>query len=125
VVRRELRVVRWLLWVAVAYVFLLGASVGAINYLARAEGGDSYTFLSDDGFYRIEGYRYLHLPFRLSGAGPSPGEVRVLDRSGRVIDSERLEDVESVQDVRWSRFNVTFGYRRDGRTYQTSLDLPQ
>jgi hypothetical protein len=120
-----MRVVRWFLWVAAAYVFLLGASVGAINYLARAEGGDSYTFVSDDGFYRIEGYRYLRLPFHLSGLGAAPGEVRVLDGSGRVIDSESLEDVESVQDIRWNRFNVTFGYRRNGHAYQSTLDLPQ
>lgn len=117
--------VRWFLWATVAYVFLLGASVGAINYLARAEGGDSYTFVSNDGLYTMEAYRYLRLPFQLSGPGAAPGEVRVLDRAGRVIDAESLEDVESVQDVRWNRFNVMFAYLRNGRAYQSSLDLPQ
>jgi hypothetical protein len=117
--------VRWFIWAAVAFVFLLGASIGGINYLARAEGGGSYTLFSNDELYRIEVYRYLPLPFHLSGAGDAPGEVRVLDRSGRVVDSEPLEDVNSVEDVRWNRFNVTFEYRRDGRSYQSSLDLPQ
>jgi hypothetical protein len=51
--------------------------------------------------------------------------VRVLDRSGRVIDSEPLEDVVSVRGVSWSRFSVSFWYSRDGREYQSSLDLPQ
>ena len=90
---------RWFLWVLVAYAVVLGASIGAIGYLARSEGGDSYTFTSNDGLYRVEGYRYLRLPFHLNGAGDAPGEVRVLDRTGRVIDSERLEDVESVQNI--------------------------
>lgn len=110
---------------AVAYVLLLGASIGTIGYLARAEGGVSYEFVSNDGLYRFDGYRYRRLPFNLAGGGQAPGEVRILDRSGRVIDSERLDDVESVDYVRWNRFNVTFGYLRNGRSYRSSLDLPQ
>jgi hypothetical protein len=51
--------------------------------------------------------------------------VEVLDRAGRVIDRERLDDVMSVRDVRWERFKVDLLYDRDGHAYQTALDLPQ
>jgi hypothetical protein len=122
---REQRGVRWFVWVLVAYVVVVGGSIAAIGYLGRAEGGSSYQLMSLDGQYRLEGYRYLRLPFQLSGRGRAPGEVRVLSHSGQVIEEAQLEDVESVQHVTWDKFNVTFTFERGGRTYQTSLDLPQ
>jgi hypothetical protein len=97
----------------------------AIGYLARAEGGVTYRLSSEDGLFFLEGYRDRPLPFFLNGRGRSPGEVRVVDRDERVIDELRLEDVESVQHVRWSRFAVNFTYERGGRTYESALDLPQ
>jgi hypothetical protein len=123
--REEARV-RWFLLGAALYGTVILVSMGALTYLARAEGGMVYEMPSGDRQYELAGYRYAWAPFHLAGGGRAPGELRVLriaDR--RVIDRRQVEDVFSVRDVEWSKFNVTFVSQRNGRAYQTTLDLPQ
>ena len=79
---------------------------------------------SADGRYWLTSYRDFPLPPILA-RGRAPGEAEVIDLRGRVLDREHFEDVDSISDVEWGRYNVQFIYQQDGRTFRTSLDLAQ
>jgi hypothetical protein len=110
----------------VIYGTIVLLCAGSLTYLARAGGGLSYVGTSGDRQYELEGYRYARLPFNLEGRGPAPGEVRVLRIADKKeIDRTQVEDVWSVRDIQWNRFDVTFVSQRNGRAYRSTLDLPQ
>lgn len=67
--------------------------------------------------------RYEPLPFGLNGHGMAPGEVSVVNARGIVLDSERLDDVFTVRNVRWEDFKVHFDFDQNGKTYESSLAL--
>ncbi len=67
--------------------------------------------------------RDVPLPFDLDGHGRAPGEVSVINTRGIVLDSERVDDVFTVRNVRWELFKVHFEFDQDGKTYESSLAL--
>jgi hypothetical protein len=117
--------VPWPLRIAIVYVTLMIALVAACEQMAHLARYRTFELRSDDGRYRLVGYREFPLPRILGGGGPAPGEAQVVDPRGRVLDSAHFEDLTSIYGVQWSRFKVGFLYEQDGRTYRTSLDLAQ
>ena len=115
----------WPLRIAIIYVTLMIALVAASEQMAHLVRSRTFELRSGDGRYRLVGYREFPLPRILGGGGPAPGEAQVVDPRGRVLDSERFEDLTSIYDVQWARYKVWFLYEQGGRTYRTSLDLPQ
>ncbi len=53
----------------------------------------------------------------------APAEVSVINGKGIVLDGERLDDVNSVRDVRWLPFAVKFQHETDGKIYESTLTL--
>lgn len=115
----------WLARIAIAYVCFMLLAIGLMQWLARVDRQKDFGFETTDGSYRFEVYRDIVLPAYFGGRGTAPSEVEVLDRRGRVIDGEHLDDVKSIYDVRWGRSEVDFFYRRDGPTYRSTIELEQ
>ena len=115
----------WFGRIAVAWVFFMIGAVALIGYLARTQHYPAFTVSSDDGRYQFNAFYELPVPKVLGGPGGGAGGVEVLDREGRRIDSEEIQNVRSVRDIRWERFRVDFTYTRYGQSYESYLELPQ
>jgi hypothetical protein len=74
--------------------------------------------------YALKIRLYRFVPY-VNGWGRNPGEVSTIDGAGRVLDSEQLDDVLSVRDVSWDRYDVRFRYDQHGKTYEGKLALGQ
>ncbi|HEY1654524.1 MAG TPA: hypothetical protein VGF86_05370 [Candidatus Tumulicola sp.] len=115
----------WWLRVGIAYLCFALIALGLIQYLARVEASPLYSLQSDDGRYHLSVKADVWIPPFFGRRGKSPGEVEIVDRDGRLIDSAHIDDVETIGDVHWERYRVTFRYVQDGETDATALDLAQ
>lgn len=78
-----------------------------MQYLARADRQKDFGFETADGSYRFEVYRDIMLPAYFGGRGTTPGEVEVLDRDGRVLDSEIGVQVIQTFGIRVHLLGIT------------------
>ncbi len=117
--------VRWLFGAAVGYCVLMFLLVGFAPPLARLNAFVLVNQFSPDSQYMLRIALDFPLPFHLNGKGRHPGELRVFDRAGRVIDEEHVPDVSSIHDIRWTPYQLYFVQRRDDKWYRSTLDLKQ
>jgi hypothetical protein len=99
------------------------ALVAIGQYAARADAFPLYSWASGYGDNMVVVYEDFPLPFHMNGGG-HPGTVKLLD-NGRVIDSERIDDVTTVHDVRFDQYNAYFHYVSHGTEYQETLRIIQ
>lgn len=89
-------------------VLLIAASIGV--YLTMMQLEIYRTFASPDGAYRIEVLRRTSPVPGMPGQGSdASGEVRLVDRSGRLIQKAPLELVQLVDAVEWGPDEVRVG----------------
>jgi hypothetical protein len=87
---------------------MIAATFGV--YLAMTQLETYRTFPSPDGAYRIEVLRRPSPIPGMPGQGSdASGEVRLVDRNGRLIQKEPLELVQLVDAVEWSADEVRVG----------------
>lgn len=121
--RKQAVVVRWvLIWVG-AYGITVFALIAVAQYAARANPLTLNYFSSTYGDYAVAIYADYPLPFHMNG-GVHPGTVELFE-DGRMIDSERVDDVTSVHDVRFDQYNAYFRYVSHGMVYQSTLQIIQ
>ncbi len=116
---------RWLVGITIGYVALMLIAFGAIQFLARANRQAENEYRGPTGEYWLHTYRDAPIPAFFGAHGDAPGEVEVDDSAGRVMDSEHVPDIESLNQIQWERYKVRFLYRDGARTYRGSLDLAQ
>ena len=116
---------RWLAGVAIGYVFLMLLAIGSIQYVARADRRQVYDMASPDRLYLLRAFRDAPIPAIFGDRGRWPGQLEVVDTSGRVLDAEHVPDVFAVNVLQWERYRVDFQYRDGSRTYQSALNLAQ
>jgi hypothetical protein len=97
------------------------ALVAIAQYAARADAYRLYSW--DYGDYTVVVYEDLPLPFHMNG-GAHPGTVKLLD-NGHEIDSERVDDATSIDDVRFDRYNAYVRYTSHGVEYESTLHIIQ
>jgi hypothetical protein len=89
---------------------MLVVAIGIGAYVAMTQLEPYRTFSSPDGAYRIEVLRRASPVPGIPGQGSdASGEVRLVDRSGRVIQTAPLELVQLVDAVEWGSDEVRVG----------------
>lgn len=106
-----------------AYVAAMVVLAAVAQHLARTHPSFRHVPISIHAPYELVVDRYAPLPFGLDGHGHAPGEVSVINAKDIVLDSERIDNVFTVRDVRWEEFNVHFDFDQNGKTYESTLVL--
>jgi hypothetical protein len=75
-----------------------------------------------NGQYRVSLIRYGRVPW-VNGLAKFPGEVRLLDSQGRILDSRQINNVYSVRVIAWDREHVYYTYSDGANVLRSQLDI--
>jgi len=115
--------VRWVLIFLAIYAVVMVVLMGTAEVVSHALPRLKNVPVSGNGRDILVIDEYAYAPFFINGHGRHPGEVRVIDGQGRVLDSERLADVRTLSNVVWNQFNVQFTVYDGGKMYLETLTL--
>jgi hypothetical protein len=115
--------VRWIVGIPAGCLAFLLVLMLAASIVSHAFPRTLYTMSAPDRpeSFLVESYAFM--PFGINGHGRYPGEVKVLDWKGHVLDSERVPNAFSVRLIGWSEYSVQFTYVDDGKIFMGSLNL--